>query len=231
MSDWNDEAIRELRGAVASGSSRLVVQLLRGGLCFEVLQLSGDGLLDAMSNSEPGAAELAAECVVALRDRNWEGDVELADQLDAAIGRGPHPMLRSLAVDLADVALAMNFSDGSTTFRFDRMTGQQDVVQDGYSFDGGEDEDDEDDEDRWLYVELSPSNEGYRDMEVFIATVNDASIADQLEIAITGKGAFRRFKDVLARWPEQFARYLVMKDDRERGRARAWLAEIGRAHV
>jgi hypothetical protein len=64
-------------------------------------------------------------------------------------------------------------------------------------------------------------------MERFIATVKDPEIADRLQIAITGKGAFRRFKDVLARWPEELARYFLLCEERQRGRARAWLAGKG----
>jgi hypothetical protein len=39
------------------------------------------------------------------------------------------------------------------------------------------------------------SREGYRDIELFIATMEDPAIIDRLQIAITGTGAFRRFKD------------------------------------
>jgi hypothetical protein len=73
-------------------------------------------------------------------------------------------------------------------------------------------------------------------MERFIATVADPEIADRLEIAITGKGAFRRFKDVLSRWPEELGRYVIFRDECQRGRARAWLVAegyrpAGAAHV
>jgi hypothetical protein len=61
--------------------------------------------------------------------------------------------------------------------------------------------------------------------------INDASIVevirDRLAIAISGKGAFRRFKDVLSRWPEELPRYFLLRDDRQRGRTRAWLAAKG----
>ena len=71
------------------------------------------------------------------------------------------------------------------------------------------------------------SRGGYRDMELFIATVGDPAIADRLEIAISGKGAFRRFKDVLSRWPSELQRYFLLSEERQRGRARAWLATQG----
>jgi hypothetical protein len=44
-------------------------------------------------------------------------------------------------------------------------------------------------------------------MERFIDTIADRNRADRLEIAIEGKGAFRRFKDVLARWPDELERW------------------------
>ena len=68
---------------------------------------------------------------------------------------------------------------------------------------------------------------GYRDMEAFVGTVTDPDQADRLSIAISGRGAFRRFKDVLARWPDELERWYRLSNERERGRARAWLATEG----
>lgn len=82
-------------------------------------------------------------------------------------------------------------------------------------------------EDRWLHVECIGAHDGYSDMELFIATVEDPDIADRLKIAISGKGAFRRFKDVLSRWPEELQRYFLFANERQLGRARAWLAAAG----
>ena len=71
------------------------------------------------------------------------------------------------------------------------------------------------------------SRDGYRDMERFLGTVRNPGRADRLEIAISGPGAFRRFKDVLARWPEELERWYAFSAERQRGRARAWLADVG----
>ncbi|MEW2608777.1 hypothetical protein AB0937_00900 [Streptomyces sp. NPDC047880] len=57
--------------------------------------------------------------------------------------------------------------------------------------------------------------------------VGDAALADRLRIAIGGRGAFRRFKDVLAGDERSWSRYHRFRDERQRGRARAWLAEEG----
>ena len=61
-------------------------------------------------------------------------------------------------------------------------------------------------------------------MEWFISRIDDPEIADRLSIAINGRGAFRRFKDVLSRWPDLMERWFGFADERQRGRARAWLA-------
>ncbi|MGA2928424.1 MAG: hypothetical protein ABSG43_21010, partial [Solirubrobacteraceae bacterium] len=66
---------------------------------------------------------------------------------------------------------------------------------------GEKDEDTSDDPERWLAVHGEGSREGYRDMELFIASVEDPGRAERQAIAIKGRGAFRRFKDELARWP------------------------------
>jgi hypothetical protein len=43
-------------------------------------------------------------CIASLRERNWIGDAELADQLDGLAGTGPTPLLRPLPVDLEAVS-------------------------------------------------------------------------------------------------------------------------------
>jgi hypothetical protein len=88
---------------------------------------------------------------------------------------------------------------------------------------GEEDEDSADDPERWLAVH----GEGYRDMELFIASVEDPGRAERLAVAIKGRGAFRRFKDELARWPGELERWHALSEERQRGRARSWLAASG----
>ncbi|WP_307060331.1 UPF0158 family protein [Streptomyces achromogenes] len=85
----------------------------------------------------------------------------------------------------------------------------------------------DDDPERWLYVPALGSRAGYRDMELFTEEVEDAALADSLRIAIGGRGAFRRFKDVLAGDERSWSRYHRFRDERQRGRTRAWLAEEG----
>ena len=64
-------------------------------------------------------------------------------------------------------------------------------------------------------------------MEVFIASVEDPGRAERLAVAIRGRGAFRRFKDELAGWPGELERWHAFSEERQRGRARSWLAAAG----
>jgi hypothetical protein len=82
------------------------------------------------------------------------------------------------------------------------------------------------DPDLWLYVGPEGSVDGYRDTEDFIGTVNNPDRADRLGIAIDGRGAFRRFKDI-SRWPDDQDRWYRFSDQRRRGRARQWLSFAG----
>jgi hypothetical protein len=61
-------------------------------------------------------------------------------------------------------------------------------------------------------IEPVPSREQYRMMERFIDTVTHAQLKERLKDSIVGKGAFRRFKDVLGRFPEERKRWFAFRD-------------------
>jgi len=87
---------------------------------------------------------------------------------------------------------------------------------------GAEDEDTGDDPERWLPVQGEGSREAYRDMELFIASVEDPGRAERLRVAIKGRGPFRRFKDELGRSPGEVERWHALCEERQRDRARSW---------
>jgi uncharacterized membrane protein YgcG len=60
-------------------------------------------------------------------------------------------------------------------------------------------------------------------MERFIATVTDTDLRGRLVTAIDGKGAFRRFKDVLMSFPADRERWFVFRTERLRACMDAWL--------
>jgi hypothetical protein len=223
----NDD-LRPLRGALYRADGRALVVALSTADWGAVLQLAGDGLLVALGQGVDGAPLLAGRCAAALRERAWEGDDDLAEQLEAALGQQPAPLLRPLPVDLEDLADVLEGDPADGGGRIDLHTGEvwpQSAID--YAEETGEEDADEENPDRWLAVWCEGSREGYGDMEDFIVTVADDGQADRLSIAITGRGAFRRFKDVLSRWPEEFERWHAFSDERKRGRARSWLVDAG----
>lgn len=218
-----------LRAAVARGDSRSLVTLLREGTWPEhALQLVGDGLLGALAARTDGADAQARRCGEALRERDWSGDAELADSLSAGLGTGPVPLLRPLPVDLEELAGVLEGDPLTGGGRIDLRSGDvwpQSAIE--YAQEAGDIDQDDIDEQRWLPVKCEGSRAGYRDMELFLSAVEDPDQGDRLSIAIGGRGAFRRFKDVLPRWPDLLERWYAFSDDRPRGRARAWLAAEG----
>jgi len=84
----------------------------------------------------------------------------------------------------------------------------------------------EEDSDRYKPIPKAESYEGYQDMVDFIATVDNERLAELLEVAINGKGAFRRFKDVLLNYPEEREKWFKFKDGRMEERAMEWLDDI-----
>jgi len=225
-----EEVRAELRGAVYEGDAAAVVGVLRGRPWpANALQLIGDGLIVAVGRRVQGGAVLAEACVTELRDRGWVGDGELADQLAGLLGAGPVPLLRPLPVDLEELAGVLEGDPLSGSGRLDLNTGEVwPAAAIEYARETGEDDADAgDDPERWLWVDNTGSAAGYRDMVDFIGTVRDPDRANRLGIAIQGRGAFRRFKDTLAHWPGELQGWYGFSDDRQRGRARAWLAEAG----
>jgi len=80
---------------------------------------------------------------------------------------------------------------------------------------------------RYISIPRSESTESYGDMEEFITMVEDEHLVELLEVAINGKGAFRRFKDVLANYPAERERWFHFKDNRIRERMLEWLKDEG----
>lgn len=75
------------------------------------------------------------------------------------------------------------------------------------------------------YQRVDPvsSREQYRWMERFIPMVEDREIQKRLEAAIDGKGAFRRFKDVLMSFAAERERWFAFRSERLRVFMEAWL--------
>lgn len=75
--------------------------------------------------------------------------------------------------------------------------------------------------DRFVEVPQTESREAYGDMEDFVGLVGSERLGDRLGRAIEGRGAFRRFKDVLDDHPDVRERWFRLRDERDRERALA----------
>src|SRR5262245_35999588 len=79
------------------------------------------------------------------------------------------------------------------------------------------------------YRRIDPvsSREQYRWMERFIATVEESELRQKLVTSIDGKGAFRRFKDVLMSYPVDRERWFAFRSERLRIAIEAWFEAHG----
>jgi hypothetical protein len=77
--------------------------------------------------------------------------------------------------------------------------------------------------DSFLRIEPAASREQYRWMERFVAGVTDEALRERLIIAIDGKGAFRRFKDVLLNYPVERERWFQCRGDLLHWNMQKWL--------
>jgi hypothetical protein len=75
----------------------------------------------------------------------------------------------------------------------------------------------------FIRVEPAASREQYKWMERFVAGVTDEPLRERLVIAIDGKGAFRRFKDVLLNYPTERERWFSYRADLLHWHMQKWL--------
>ncbi|MBM3320719.1 MAG: hypothetical protein FJY73_08610 [Candidatus Eisenbacteria bacterium] len=76
---------------------------------------------------------------------------------------------------------------------------------------------------RYFLIPHKPSREGYAEMEEFIGTVKDKRLRQTLIEGIEGKGAFRRFREILVSYPSEEERWLALRDRRIREEIEDWL--------
>lgn len=81
----------------------------------------------------------------------------------------------------------------------------------------------------YLPIPQQASTDSYQDMVAFIKTVEDEKLRHLLEVAIQGKGAFGRFKDVLRRteYESEQNRWFSFSEQCNYNRALEWLAAEG----
>jgi Uncharacterised protein family (UPF0158) len=129
-------------------------------------------------------------------------------------------MLDPEQIDLADLALALEDHSRDHRWWFDPTTGD---VEPRFEARFGEDGP----ATGLIAVEPLSTSVGYADMEDFVGRVRDPRAHHLLERAISGRGAFRRFKDALLEYPELRRAWFAFHDVRGERRAIEWLLAHG----
>jgi predicted nucleotidyltransferase len=133
-------------------------------------------------------------------------------------------MLDLALVDLRVLAEALEDNSEQQTWWFDSTTGRLDVwLEEGLN----ESDEISFEERGWISVEPIDRHDAYGDLTDFTALVTPPRARDLLERAISGRGAFRRFKDTLFDFPELRDEWFRFHDARMRTRAIMWLVERG----
>ena len=155
--------------------------------------------------------------------------------------------MKKLKVDLDEIAMEIDRQDDfGSTILFDTETGNIVSIPDELM--RAVEEDDEkalenlpewekelietarsvcsDESGRYEEIPKKPSYEAYDLMVEFAETVKDIHLKEKLNIALDGKGAFRRFKNVLSDYPEEQERWFAFKDERMRQEVIDWLNSL-----
>lgn len=149
---------------------------------------------------------------------------------DEAAARGS---ARRVPVNWDDLDMALTSNHGEWTCYLDLRTGEVHMLSADRFGDDDEDGPSEEEIDAGLgaghlvLVEPLGSSVEYGWMAEFAATVRDPRLRDRLEIALDGRGAFRRFKNVLLGHPAERERWFAFRDERLHEAAQDWLAEQG----
>jgi hypothetical protein len=124
----------------------------------------------------------------------------------------PAGSTKRVPVNWDDLEMALTSNQGEWTCYLDLETGEVRMVPVNR---------------RLIHVDPLGSEVEYRWMAEFTGTVRDARLRDRLEVALDGRGAFRRFKNVLLDFPGERERWFAFRDERLHTAARDWLGELG----
>ncbi len=184
---------------------------------------------------DPHASPAAMRRALFLRFYGHEFDAAERERILAWLGRDePRPAAspRRAPVDWDALETALTSNPGEWTCYLDVRTGEVQMVPiDRLGEDDGwpseEDLDDALAAGHLIHVEPLGSRVEYGWMAEFVATVDDARLRDRLEIALDGRGAFHRFKNVLLDFPVDRERWFAFRGERLRAAAREWLDDLG----
>lgn len=133
--------------------------------------------------------------------------------------------LRNVPIVWDDLELAVERNAPNTESFLDVSTGQVITVVSGDPEASGRRQQVADNISNYIRIEPASSREQYRWMERFVSSVSDDALRERLIISIDGKGAFRRFKDVLLAYPAERERWFSYRADLLHWHIHNWLEE------
>jgi Uncharacterised protein family (UPF0158) len=181
---------------------------------------------------DPHASPAAVRRALFLRFYGHEFDASERERILVRLGQDePRPAgsAKRVPVNWDDLEMALTANAAEWTCYLDMRSGDVQMVPiDRLAAADGPSEEDLDAAlvvGDLIHVEPLGSSVEYGWMAEFTATVGDARLRDRLEVALDGRGAFRRFKNVLLDSPAERERWFVFRDKRLRAAARGWLME------
>ncbi len=133
--------------------------------------------------------------------------------------------VKRVAVDWNDLEVAVERNAPSTESFLDTRTGQVVTIVSGDPEAPLRKRQVSENIEHFVRVEPASSREQYRWMERFVSSVSDEALRERLLISIDGKGAFRRFKDVLLAYPAERERWFSYRADLLHWHIHNWLRD------
>ncbi len=84
-----------------------------------------------------------------------------------------------------------------------------------------------DNNEKFIRIPERESHIAYRSMSGFLDTVDDLSLREELSAVLNGKGAFRKFKDILLQYPKERKRWHGYNAKTIKREVIEWLTSIG----
>jgi hypothetical protein len=138
-------------------------------------------------------------------------------------------MMRKVPIDWDDLELAFTMHMEESTCYLNLRTGKVELSADpDLVGEGGPTEEEIETglaEGYLIHIEPIESSVEYGWMVDFAESVTDRR--EKLEVALDGRGAFRRFKNVLLDYPAERERWFAFHDSRVREAMNEWLADNG----
>ena len=138
-------------------------------------------------------------------------------------------MTQKVPLDWDDLELALTIHTEETSSYLNLRTGKVELAaNDIIGHDAGLSEEEVEAgfiEGYLVSIEPLSASDEYRWMVEFADTVADRRLCEMLEVALDGRGAFRRFKDVLSKSPTERERWFAFHDGRLRDAIDEWLAD------